>query len=177
MDEEKNETSFLTMLLRAFATTFSWAILAMCVVGMLNVRYSPATRYVPAFFDFDGAGIPFASILQIAGFSLVMAFFVVLLFSERFFPKMRYFWRTLFLCLATLLTCSVFVLIFGWFPADNIRSWLGFVPATISCFALSFALLRLKHKLEGRKYDRLLANYKARRKPQPTTAPETGSQG
>jgi len=163
MDDERNETSILTMLLRAFATTFSWAILAMCVVGILNVRYSPGARYLTAFFDFDGAGLPFASILQIAGFSLVMAFFVVLLFWERFFARIRHFWRVFFLCLATLLTCSVFVVTFGWFPTGNPMSWVGFVLATVLCFSLSFALLRLKRKLEGKKYDRLLANYKARR--------------
>jgi len=170
MDEERNETSILTALLRAFTTTFTWAILAMCVVGMLNVRYSSEARiHMTAFFDFGGAGMPFASILQIAGFSLVMAFFAVLLFSERFFPGIRYFWRSFFLCLATLLTCSVFAVIFGWFPVYYPRSWVWFVLATVFCFSLSFALLRLKHKLEGRKYDKLLANYKARRKTQGTT--------
>jgi len=166
MDEERNETPILTALLRAFTTTFTWAILAMCVVGMLNVRYSSeARRYMPAFFDFGGAGMPFASILQIAGFSLVMAFFAELFFSERFFAKMRFFWRGFFLCVATLLTCSVFAVIFGWFPVHSPRSWIVFALATVFCFALSFALLLAKRKLEGRRYDRLLANYKARRKP------------
>ena len=160
MDEERSEASIPTMLLRAFATTFSWSILAMCVVGMLNVRYSPGTGHL---FDFDGAGIPFTSILQIAGFSLVMAFFAVLLFSRRFFASMRYFLRAFFLCLATLVTCSVFVLLFEWFPTYNPRAWFTFVLATVLCFSFSFALVRIKHKLEGKKYDRLLANYKAGR--------------
>jgi len=163
MDEERNGTPILTMLLRAFATTFSWSILAMCITGMLIARLFPGAGHMPTFFDFDGAGIPFTGIIQMAVFSLIMASFATLIFCERFFAKMRFLWRAVFLCLATLVTCSVFVVLFGWFPVHSPRAWLTFVLATVLCFSLSFALVRLKHKLEGKRYDRLLANYKARR--------------
>jgi len=162
MDDEKNEAPILSMLLRSFAATFTWATLAMCAVGMLAARRLPAeAAFMPVFFD--SGGMPFAFVLQLAGFSLVMSFFAVLLFSERFFARMRYFWRAFFLCLATLAVCSAFSMAFGWFPVGYLRSWIVFALATVSCFALSFALLQAKRKLEGKKYDRLLANYKARR--------------
>jgi hypothetical protein len=59
-----------------------------------------------------------------------------------------------------LFTSSIFVVIFKWLPNNNLFSWLGFIFSTIFCFAVSFILTLLKMKLEGKRYDKLLANYK-----------------
>ena len=65
------------------------------------------------------------------------------------------------LLLATLLTFSVFAIVFKWFAIDDIGAWLGFVLSTIICFSISLVLTLLKFKMERKKYDRLLTNYKA----------------
>jgi Na+/melibiose symporter-like transporter len=104
----------------------------------------------------------YGTILQLAGFSLIMAVWYLLLFSERFFMKMWFVWRFLFLVLATLLTASVFAVIFKWFPADSLQSWTSFILSTVICFVISTALTLLKLKIKGKKYNALLANYKAR---------------
>jgi len=42
--------------------------------------------------------------------------------------------------------------------------FLGFVVSTPICYAISIGLTLLKLKLKGKKYDKLLADYKARHK-------------
>ncbi|MDR0442899.1 MAG: hypothetical protein LBH44_05795 [Treponema sp.] len=165
MDNELNRKPLIVELLRTFLIFFAITILAMSFAGMLVAHFTPDAKDVSALFAL-GAGLPYSVILQLAGFSFIMAAVSVLLFSERFFTKMRFLWRGFILMFAALLTASFFSLMFKWFPADDLHGWLGFVLCTFICFVISGGITMLKLKLEGKKYDRLLANYKARNRGQ-----------
>jgi uncharacterized membrane protein YkvI len=162
MGEDKKSVSLVTELLRRFGVIFSLTVPAISVAGMLVGRYDAEAGEESAFFALKG-GLMYTVIFQIAGFALVMAIFSVLLFSGHFQIKIRFFLRGLLLLLATLVTTSVFAVIFRWFSPYSIQSWLGFVLCTVICFAICFALTALKLKLESKKYGKLLAGYKMRR--------------
>ena len=161
MYEEKNEFSLMSEILRYFKTIFTFAILALSIIISQVTRYFPDVQNVSTLFNSGGIGLSFGTILQVAGFSIILAIFSVLLISERFIKKMRFLYRVVLLLLATLLTFSVFSIVFKWFAIDNIGAWLGLVLSTIICFSISLVLTLLKFKMERKKYDRLLANYKA----------------
>ncbi|MDR0877891.1 MAG: hypothetical protein LBN21_07545 [Treponema sp.] len=163
MDKERNKTAFISDLLGSFAAIFTTAFLVLSLVVMLVTRHSPYIQDISALFAFGSAGISYSIIFQIAGFSFILAIIKVFLFSELFFVKMRFLWRTFLLFLATVLTFSIFAVIFNWFQVNEPLTWLGFFISTSVCFSVSFCLTLLKLKLEGRKYDKLLANYKARK--------------
>jgi len=164
MIEKQLRTAFFIDLVRMFGVIFSLTIIAMSIAGMLIGLNEQDMGEVSTLFAFN-SGLLYGTIMQIAGFSLVMAFFTVLLFSEHIQIKIRFLFRGLLLLLVTLITASIFAIIFKWFPKNNIKDWIGFVLCTIFCFAVSSALTILKLKLEGKKYTKLLAGYKARRKP------------
>ena len=157
MDNEYKKKSFILELMRNFTAIFTLSVLAISVTGLLVIRYSTDIP-IPSLF-LSG----YSAILQIAAFSFVLAFFCILLMSERFIYKMRFWLRILLLFISALITFSVFTVIFKWFPVDDLQSWLGFIICTIICYVFSICLTFLRFKLEGKKYSRLLANYKARK--------------
>jgi len=161
MDNEPDMMPLGVELLRTFATIFTMAVLAMTLTGMLIANYSHDTEEVTALF-IPGAGLSYKVIFQMAGFALASSVFSILLISERFTKKISYLFRGLFFLLATLLTASLFSIIFKWFPIDNIQIWITFILLFIIGFAVGLALMMLKLKLEKKKYSRLLAKYKAR---------------
>jgi drug/metabolite transporter (DMT)-like permease len=161
MGEEKKISSFVTELLRRFSIIFLLTILTISVAGMLVYRYDSEAGEGSTLFALGG-GLMYGVIFQIAGFSLIMAIFSLLLFSEHFQTKIRFFLRGLLLLLATLVTTAIFAVVFKWFTPYSIPSWIGFVLCTVMCFAISFALTFIKLKLEGKKYGKLLADYKLR---------------
>jgi len=118
-------------------------------------------RDMSTLFAFN-SGMQYSTILQTAGFSLIIAIISVLFFSEHIQTKINFLFRGFLLLFATLLTTSIFAVIFNWFPSENIQGWIGFVLCTIVCFVVCFALTLLKLKLEGKKYTKLLAGYKER---------------
>ena len=159
---EKNEYPLISEILRYFGTIFTFAILVISIVVSQVTRYFPDVQNVSTLFISGGIGLSFGTILQIASFSTILSVFSVLFISERFIKKMWFLYRIIFLLLSTLLTFSVFAIIFKWFVVDDIVAWIGFVISTIICFSISIGLTLLKFKLERKKYNRLLANFKAR---------------
>jgi len=164
MDKEKYETqsdtSFVIDLMRNFAAIFTLSILAISFTGFLLFIYTPDIQDIPALFASGGASLLYIVILQIAGFSLVIAFFSILFISQRFIEKMIFWLRILLLFISALITFSVFAVIFNWFPIDDPLAWLGFVISTFICFSISLGLTFVKFKIEGKKYNRLLAKFK-----------------
>jgi hypothetical protein len=158
---KKIKITLLLEFLRGFGAIFSLAILAMTIAGMLIGLFGQEMSDVSTLFAL-GSGLPYSTILQIAGFALIIAFFSVLLFSEHLQIKVRFLIRGLLLLLVTLITTSILAIVFNWFPPGSTQAWIGFVFCTIFCFTISFALTLVKIKLEGKKYSKLLADYKAR---------------
>jgi len=161
MTKKKYKAALAIELAQKFTVVFSLAIIAITIAGMLIGINGEDMRDVSTLFAFN-SGLQYSTILQTASFSLIIAFFSVLLFSEYIQTKINFLFRGFLLLFATLVTTSIFAIIFNWFPAENLQGWIGFVLCTILCFALCFALTLLKLKLEGKKYTKLLAGYKAR---------------
>ncbi|MDR0497128.1 MAG: hypothetical protein LBH42_05915 [Treponema sp.] len=164
MDEEQNKKPLIVELLRFFLIIFAVSTLTMSSMGILVTRFTPDAKHASTLFALGDEGLPYSAIKQLAGFSLILAAVSMFLFSGRFFVKMRYLWRIFLMLVAALITSSVFSVVFTWFPADDLEAWLGFVISTLVCYAICACLTILKLKLEGKKYNRLLADYKTRQK-------------
>jgi len=161
MDEELNRTPFIIELLHRFAISFTPTLLVISFIAMLIARYAPDAQNVSTLFA-PGTGLSFNTILQLTGFSVVTALLSILFFSERSTVKMRFSYRILCFFLLTLLTATVFSVIFGWFPVNAPAAWFGFILSFAICYSVFAILTHLILRLKGRKYNRLLANYKAR---------------
>jgi len=162
MIEKKFIAALAIEFTRRFTVIFSLTIIAISIMGMLIGLNGQDMRDVSTLF-FMNNGLRYNTISQLVGFSLILAFFLILLFSKYIQTKINYLFRSFLLLVATLVTASIFAIIFNWFPHDNIQAWINFVLCTFFCFVICFALTLLKLKLEGKKYAKLLADYKAKR--------------
>jgi len=160
MNNKNTEKPFVLELFQTFTTTFTLSVLAISITSLLVIHFTADIQDIPALF---ASGNTFIVILQIAGFAFIMAFFCVLIITERFIFKMRFWLRLLLLLFLAMFTFAVFAIIFNWFPTDNLQTWIGFVICTIISYIFSICLTLLKFKLEGKKYDKLLTNYKERK--------------
>ena len=147
MIEKKYRAVLVIEFARMFGAIFSLSIIAITIAGMLVGLYDQNIRHVSSLFTL-GNGLQYSTILQIAGFALIIAFFAVLLFSEHSQTRIRFLFRGFLLLSVALVTTSIFALIFNWFPANDIRAWLAFIFCTIGSFTVSFALTLLKLRLE-----------------------------
>jgi len=162
MNEELKEAPFLTQLLRNMGATFTLTVLTISAAGMVFTRYTPSLPEVCSLFALAPIGLAYNAVLQIAGLSVIIAVISTFLFSERFFYKMRFFWRINLLLLMVMIVVSLFALFFKWFPMNEPVVWLQFFISTFIFSLISIGLSLAKLKLEGKKYNKLLESYKAR---------------
>jgi MFS family permease len=163
MDNEHTQKSLIVELMRNFATIFTLSSLAISFAGFLAVHVTPDEQFLSELIPQIIIGSFYKTVLQIAGFSFIIAALCALFISDRFIVKMWFWLRFLLVFLFASFTVAIFAVIFKWFPLDNPLVWLGFILGTIVCSAFSLGITLIRFKLEGKKYDRLLANYKARR--------------
>jgi hypothetical protein len=164
MDYKQKITLIIVKFLRNFANIFTMTFLGMTIAGMLVSRLDPVAQEISTIFALGRVGLPYNSILQITALSFILALCSLLLFSERLNLKMRFLTRFTLLLLVTFLATSIFVIIFKWFPVNNLLAWLLFALSFIACNVIVVPLTLLYLKKEGEKYNNMLANYKARRK-------------
>lgn len=160
MENERKKVPFFTAFLREFAKIFTLMILSMSLAGKIFFNYNPEIQYFSSIFSLGGTGLPYTIILQSVGFAIIMAAASRFLFSEYIEMKISFIWRSILFLLTTLLTSSIFALFFKWIPVDNIQAWLISLLFFIIFYfvAIGFSLLLLK--LEDKKYNKLLENYK-----------------
>lgn len=165
MDDSRNKTPFIYELFRNFAVVFLLAIFAMSFAGILFGRYeNSSSGHSPGEFSILFAvnnGLSYGSIFQIAGFSLIIAFVIVLLFSEHYAVKLKFLYRLFISFSASLIAAIVFSVIFKWFPVENTAAWIGFILSFFACYLISTGITLIKLRLEKRKYRRLLEKYRA----------------
>ena len=59
-----------------------------------------------------------------------------------------------------LVTIIVFAVVFGWFPLDNVLSWIGFIVSFSICAVFSAILMRLEENAENKKMQEALNRLK-----------------
>jgi len=159
MENDRKNTYFLSGLLREFTTIFTLLIICFSLIGYFFASGIFDIKIFSSIFALEGAGLPYPTILQAAVFAFIMALVSKILFSENIEIKTPILKHIIFMFI-TFLTTSVFSIIFDWFPVNNFYAWLLFVPSFfISCFTAT-ALSLLLLKLEDKKYNKLLENYK-----------------
>jgi hypothetical protein len=161
MYEEQNETPFIVELSRSFTIIFTMTVLAMVLAGVLVARYAPETQDTSTLFVLKGMGLPYNTIFEIACLSVILAVFCVLIASGRFLVKMRFLSRFFLFLLAAFITTSLFVIVFKWLPPDDLQAWIGYTLSCVICFAVASGITLVNIKLQNKKYNRLLTNFKA----------------
>jgi len=162
MNEEFKEAPFFTQFLRNTGATFTLTVLTLSIAGMIFAGLDPNLPEVCSLFALAPLGLTYNAVLQIAGLSVIIAAISAFLFSEQFLYKMRFFWRINLLLLMVMIVVSSFAVIFKWFPMNQPAVWFQFFISTFIFSLISIGLSLFKLKLEGKKYNKLLENYKAR---------------
>lgn len=115
---------------------------------------------ISTMFQFGSKGLALSTIFQFLLSSIAIILFKTLFFSEKIFRSMMTLWRTILLLLSILITMTIFIRVFNWFPLRNLQAWGGFFICFGGGFIASSGFMVLKTKLDNKKYDRLLSAYK-----------------
>lgn len=148
---ENNKTIF-TYISQAFAT-FGIILLLFVLLG-LTIGDS-AKEYSP-LFALGRQGFSMATILQLFLLAVIISLAQITFLTDRWIQNLALILRNILFFTAVILTIVIFVILFDWFPIDDIAAWAGFAISFSACTAASVAISRLKEKAENKKMEQAL---------------------
>ncbi|MFT4143877.1 MAG: hypothetical protein QM644_05425 [Mobilitalea sp.] len=156
--EHKNNAilSFLTQTLVLFAIDILLLILFAALFG-------EGARNVSTMYQFGSKGLATSTILQFFLSAATISLIQRIFFSEKIFKQLLVILRTTYMLICILITHIVYILLFQWFSYDDYYAWISFLTCFVGGFVLGLLFMLLKRRLENRKYDELLSNYKKQR--------------
>lgn len=117
-------------------------------------------RTISPLYRMGSGGLATATMLQFLLSSAVIIALKNFIYSERYFKKLMTLWRTVIMLFGVLVISILFILIFHWFPLDAGFAWAGFFICFGGSFIAASLFMIVKTKLESRRYDELLSDYK-----------------
>lgn len=153
MEEKKTIFSLLAELFTSFGIIVVIHMIIAAVVGDEAQGFS-------TIFEFGNRGLSIYTLAELFGLNLIIYIFRNILFSDKLIKSMPMIVRNIIFFVAITVTIMIFAAVFGWFPIDDIYSWIGFFVSFAICSAVAVILSRLKENAENDKMNRALEKYK-----------------
>ena len=156
MDEKKSAFKLFYLNL---SSTFISSVMAIVLAGMLFVD----SENVQGGLFRLGEGLAYEGVIQIFIWSCVISGLTVVLVSDIWFGKIMLLWRAALLMFLAVVVSVGFAIVFRWFPLDAWEAWTTFLVFFIIGFGGGLAVAVAKTKIEDRRFNKLLSEYKSKR--------------
>ncbi|MCL1845154.1 MAG: hypothetical protein FWF77_04545 [Defluviitaleaceae bacterium] len=157
MDEKK---SAFKLFYTHLSSTFISSVMSIVLAGML---LADSENVQGGLFRL-GEGLAYEGVIQIFLWSCVISGLTVVLTSDIWFGKIMLLWRAAVLMFLAVAVSALFALVFRWFPIDMWEAWATFLAFFIIGFGGGLAVAVAKTKIEDRRFNKLLSEYKSKKK-------------
>ena len=156
MEEQKG---FAQIFMQITIITFAYAIIVISITGWF---FGEEAQERSALFALGNAGLSFQSIMQIFILTVIIGLISAMLISDIIFKKTMLLWRYIFIWFSCLVASGIFAVVFRWLPLDLMEGWIIFIIFHTVFFFVGAFGLALKAKLEEKRYNKLLSEYRIR---------------
>ena len=140
-----------------FFTTYGIMVVIFIVI---NLVIGDNARSVSTLFALGSDGLSAAMLLEL----LLLAFIITaaqnVFLSDILIKDMALIVRNVLFFLTIMIAITVFVIIFGWFPINEVGAWIGFIVSFAVCTAASAVFMRLEERAENKKMQEALNRLK-----------------
>jgi hypothetical protein len=151
MNDRKTIIDYITQVLSLFGFT-------MIIMMSFSMLCGESAKGFTTLFADGIAGVPASVMVQFLVLSVINVFIRFLLLSDRLIKEMLITIRIALTLLAVLLSISIFIIIFEWFPIHMWQPWALFIGSFLLCSAIGTFVTITQNKLENKKLAEGLAN-------------------
>lgn len=144
---------FMFLTFMAFTTAITVITFIGVVAGEDMISYS--TFYV-------NGGVSLTAIIQILALAIITALINIIFDNESLVSRIRVLYLTIMKLFIILLIAIVFIIVFQWFPVDEVYAWISFIAMFLVCFIVATIASVLVTRKKDKEYEVLLNKYKER---------------
>ncbi|MBE5895518.1 MAG: hypothetical protein E7285_07610 [Lachnospiraceae bacterium] len=153
MEKKKDIFDFASTAALIYGFTITWLIIVCVLGGEMAVGYS-------SIFSLGRDGLSIATLLQFLLVSVLISLWKYLFFTDLIIKSATMVVRTFGMFSAVVLTISICVCVFGWFPVSEPLPWILFFVCFGISAAISTGLSSWKEKRENEKMEEALQKMK-----------------
>jgi len=154
MDEQR---SIIKEFFRLTSMSFTIAILAMSLIGWI---FGDTAQEASAAFQLGADGLPLQTIFGVLLLAALNSAISVFITTAKIFDKLMLLWKMIITMFSCLMASSIMVAALRWIQRDSLEAWLWFIISFVASFTIVATIMVVKIKLEEKKYNNLLSNYK-----------------
>ena len=134
-------------------STFGIILLLFVLFGL---TIGDSAKEYSSLFTLGSQDFSTATILQLFLLSVIISLAQITFLTDRWIQNLALILRNILFFTTVILTIVIFVILFDWFPIDDLSAWAGFALSFAACTAASVAISRLKEKTENKKMEQAL---------------------
>lgn len=150
-------------------TMFDWlaqvflvfGIAMMCMV-VFCVAFGDSAKGYSTMFELGRNGVSISTMVQYFLLTMIIITLKFLFFTDAVIKKMSVTLRTILMFTFVVIVLGAFVIIFGWFPANEWKAWAMCAVCFIISAGVSTFVSALKEKSETKKMQEALERVKGR---------------
>lgn len=140
---------------RLFAT-YGACVVAFCV--LCYIIGDTAAGYTP-LFEMGRKGMTISTLVQLMLLAIFITIAQEVFLTDRIIKDMSIILRKIIFFVLIMLAMVGMIILFKWFPLNDIKAWLGFIISYAVCMGISTLLTRLNEMNENTKMQEALEKY------------------
>ncbi|MBR3464745.1 MAG: DUF3021 family protein [Clostridiales bacterium] len=144
MDDNKNIFDYIKQLF----TSFGIVVLLFIAI---NIIIGNEASSVSSLFALGAKGLSTATLLQLLFLVLIITVAQNIFLSDLVIKNMALVVRNILFFATIMAAITVFAVVFGWFPLNNVAAWIGFIVSFAFCSVISSVIMRLEENAENKK--------------------------
>lgn len=146
METRKTIFDYLGEIFCLFGITMASLMVITCFFG-------ESAQEISTMFELGKRGITLNTMFQFFVGEILICGYRILFFSDIIIKKMSVLFRTIGMVVVIIITLCIFILLFGWFPANMWLPWIMFFLCFGLYFSVSMGVMLLKTKMENKKME------------------------
>ena len=144
MDDNKNIFDYIKQLF----TSFGIVVLLFIAI---NIIIGNEAGSVSSLFALGAKGLSTATLLQLLFLVLIITAAQNIFLSDLVIKNMALVVRNILFFATIMAAITVFAVVFGWFPLNNVAAWIGFIVSFAFCSVISSVIMRFEENAENKK--------------------------
>lgn len=153
MEEKKTFFNYISQVFATFGIIIVIFVIFSLIIGDGAKVYS-------SLFSLGSEGLGIGTILQLLSLSTVITILRNIFLTDGVIKNMPMIARNISFFAITTAACAGYIVLFKWFPLDDVLAWIGFLVSFAVCSVVAVGVSKLKEKAEDKKMERALEKYR-----------------
>lgn len=152
----EDNTKLFNFINQVFAT-FGIIVLFFLIIG--SVVGESASMY-STLFVFGKEGYSTATLLQLLFMSVIISIGREIFLTDHWIKNLIMLWRNVCFFVVVIIAVVLFVVVFEWFPIDDVKAWISFFLSFSVCTVIGIIISRIKEQAEDKKMAQALDRFR-----------------